>query len=110
MAIKVDKLGSTALVNCAKTSMASKIIGADGDYFAQMAVDAVKAVKVRLEIENNVDRMKGKAFRVVVLFLEILLCKRAMLSSTPAFLRFEGFGPSFGLRFWFCATEYTSNT
>ena len=40
------QLGKPALVNIAKTSIASKIVGgADADFFSQMAVDAILAVK-----------------------------------------------------------------
>jgi T-complex protein 1 subunit alpha len=45
MSIKVDGLAKEGLVNAAKTSMASKIIGSDDDLFAPMAVDAMLAVK-----------------------------------------------------------------
>jgi len=47
MVLKVDDLDDEHLINAAKTSMSSKIIGKEGDFFAQMAVDAVKSVQMR---------------------------------------------------------------
>ncbi|PAA50628.1 hypothetical protein BOX15_Mlig005579g1, partial [Macrostomum lignano] len=46
LVISVDDLARDNIVNAAKTSMSSKIIGCDAELFAAMAVDAAMAVRV----------------------------------------------------------------
>eukprot|EP01120_Amphizonella_sp_Union-15-10_P000120 TRINITY_DN1014_c0_g1_i1.p1 TRINITY_DN1014_c0_g1~~TRINITY_DN1014_c0_g1_i1.p1 ORF type:complete len:547 (-),score=111.74 TRINITY_DN1014_c0_g1_i1:63-1703(-) len=45
LSIKVDSLGKNTLINCARTSMSSKIIVSESDFFADMCVRAVLRVK-----------------------------------------------------------------
>lgn len=66
---KVENLGKDSLLSIARTSMSSKIIGADGDFFANMVVDAmllVKSTNQRNEIKYpvkavNVLKAHGKS-------------------------------------------------
>ena len=46
LSIDTETLGEQLLVNCAKTSMSSKIVGSDSEFFAKIAVQATQTVKV----------------------------------------------------------------
>ncbi|XP_074033692.1 chaperonin containing TCP1 subunit 1 [Leptinotarsa decemlineata] len=46
LTIPVEDLGNDCIINVAKTSMSSKIIGADADLFSSIVVDAANAIKV----------------------------------------------------------------
>jgi T-complex protein 1 subunit alpha len=45
LAVKVDQLPRDTLLNVAKTSMSSKIIGGESEFFSKLAVDALLRVK-----------------------------------------------------------------
>ena len=63
MAISTDTLGEEILLQCAKTAMSSKIIGAQEDFFARMTVDAIQGVKTYNDIGDA--RYPVKAINVL---------------------------------------------
>jgi len=46
MSLSVKDIGREALINVAKTSMSSKLIGPEKDLFSEMVVESVQAVKM----------------------------------------------------------------
>ena len=46
LSISVDELGKECIMNAAKTSMSSKVIGSDSEFFSALVVDAANLIKV----------------------------------------------------------------
>ncbi|GMI57924.1 hypothetical protein ScalyP_jg11435 [Parmales sp. scaly parma] len=64
--VTADTLGEVNLINSAKTSMSSKILGPESEFFARMAVDAVKSVKMPAVINDK------KTFKYPISAIHIL--------------------------------------
>jgi len=71
LATSVDALGVDALLQCAKTSMSSKIIGAEEEFFGKLVVDACMSIKTYNDIGDvkypikaiNILKAHGKSLK-----------------------------------------------
>ncbi|XP_026759752.1 T-complex protein 1 subunit alpha [Galleria mellonella] len=46
LTVTLESLGRPSIINAAKTTMSSKLIGADADFFSEIIVDAAQAIKI----------------------------------------------------------------
>ena len=75
LSVKTDTLGQEALMSAAKTSMSSKLIGGDSDFYAGLVVNAMQAVKAtnlvgetKYSVKNvHILKTHGKSSRESVL-------------------------------------------
>eukprot|EP00775_Hariotina_reticulata_P008148 gene8148-8341_t len=62
---EVDKLGNDVLLAAARTSMGSKIVGAESDFFSQLVVDAIQSVRSEDPVggTGHADKVRGVTTR-----------------------------------------------
>eukprot|EP01006_Ploeotia_vitrea_P057545 TRINITY_DN68188_c8_g3_i1.p1 TRINITY_DN68188_c8_g3~~TRINITY_DN68188_c8_g3_i1.p1 ORF type:complete len:543 (+),score=95.29 TRINITY_DN68188_c8_g3_i1:66-1694(+) len=86
LAVQTSSLGPDALTNVARTSLCSKIVSADSDYFAKICVDALQSVRTVNDMGDytypvkaiNILKQHGKSARDSVLVNGFALnCQRA---------------------------------
>uniref|UniRef100_A0A2K5YBJ9 T-complex protein 1 subunit alpha n=1 Tax=Mandrillus leucophaeus TaxID=9568 RepID=A0A2K5YBJ9_MANLE len=58
--VNTDELGRDCLINAAKTSVSSKIIGINGNFFANMVGDVVLAIKYA-DIRGHISKAHGRS-------------------------------------------------
>jgi T-complex protein 1 subunit alpha len=75
LTVKVDTLGRDALINAAKTSMSSKIVGSESSFFAEMVVSAMEKVKT----VNNLGKTKYPVKNINILKCHGKSSKESML-------------------------------
>ena len=65
MALNIDSLGDTKLINVAKTCMSSKLIGGESELFSSMCVEAMVKTKTKngkFPVKNvNIIKAHGKS-------------------------------------------------
>ncbi|XP_028169093.1 T-complex protein 1 subunit alpha [Ostrinia nubilalis] len=59
LTVTVESLGRPSLINAAKTTMSSKLIGADSEFFAEIIVDAAQAIKAMDPRGNTIYPIKA---------------------------------------------------
>ncbi|CAG9787059.1 unnamed protein product [Diatraea saccharalis] len=59
LTVSVESLGRPSIINAAKTTMSSKLIGADSDFFSEMIVDAAQAIKTMDPRGNTIYPIKA---------------------------------------------------
>ncbi|DBA05007.1 TPA: hypothetical protein N0F65_007009 [Lagenidium giganteum] len=67
LSVPVDSLGRESLINAARTSMSSKIIGPESEFFAKLVVDAVTSVKVTEDVGKGKQKARYPVSSINVL-------------------------------------------
>lgn len=75
LTVKVDTLGRDALISAAKTSMSSKIVGSESNFFAEMVVSAMEKVKTT----NSMGKVKYPIKSVSILKVHGKSSRESML-------------------------------